>query len=121
MSAYHCINIASLLVNDTNVVVAMSVSIGEWLNNFLIEALLPSKTSAALCAEVVTAFKTKEKRYISCLPGTVGRFVRIRMNGMKPGNLSLCEVEVYGGKSHIYVYILYILYIYIYIYIYIYT
>ena len=75
---------------------------GDDLHGFVIEALLPPMSSAALCAEVGPALKTGEKKPIKCYPGTIGRIVRIRMTGTKPGTLTLCEVEVHGSKHHLF-------------------
>ena len=67
------------------------------LGDFVIDALRPSESesSRAICEEVGPAFKLYEKKLIRCRPDTIGSILRIRKN--KPGRLSLCEVEVFGG------------------------
>ena len=65
--------------------------------DFVIEVLLSTNSPASVCEEIKTAFKTNESRHIGCRLGSVGRFVRIRMTGTKRRELTLCEVEVYGG------------------------
>ena len=67
------------------------------LGDFVIDALRPSESesSKAICEEVGPALKLHEKKLFRCRPDTIGSVVRIRKN--KPGRLSLCEVEVYGG------------------------
>ena len=70
---------------------------GEKLYDFVIEAQLSRNSPASVCEEITTALKTNETRHIGCRLGSVGRIVRIRMNGTKSRPLTLCEVEVYGG------------------------
>ena len=67
------------------------------LGDFVIDALRPSESEStkAICEEVGPALKLHEMRTIPCRLDTIGSVVRIRKN--KPGRLTLCEVEVYGG------------------------
>lgn len=67
------------------------------LHDFVIEAFRPTDSSVAMCNEVGPALKLHERKPVPCRPGTVGSIVRIRM--IKPGTLTVCEVEVYGGKT----------------------
>ena len=79
--------------------------IGEELRNYVVEALLPPLSSAALCSKQGSRlYKSNGNRLIVCNPGTVGRIVRIRSLDKTTGSLTLCEVEVYTGmhKFHIY-------------------
>ena len=79
--------------------------IGEELRNYVVEAILPPLSSAALCSQQGSRlYKANGNRKIVCHPGTVGRIVRIRSLDKTTGTLTLCEVKVYTGmhKFHIY-------------------
>ena len=85
--------------------VCVTCGIGELLRNYVVEALLPPLSSAALCAKVGgKIYDAKAKRYVRCNQGTVGRIVRIRSEDWHKGTLMLCEVEVYGGKHKLNIY-----------------
>ena len=47
---------------------------------------------------VLDALSAGEFRDVHCVSHYIGRFVAIRLNN--PGYLTICELEVYGGKIH---------------------
>jgi len=84
-------------ITFTSCTFALHFCVGE-LRNYLVEALLPPLSSAALCADMGSVPKGNSlKRTITCQPGTIGRLVRIKIPELS--QLVLCEVEVYGGKN----------------------
>ena len=78
---------------------------GEELRNYVVEALLPPLSSAALCSKRGSGLvKPNGNIIVECNPGTVGRIVRIRSIDNTAGTLTLCEVEVYSGMHKFNIY-----------------
>jgi hypothetical protein len=57
-------------------------------------------TMVRICNVVDKAMRPFEFKKLKCRPGSVGSVVRIYKT--IPGRLSVCEVEVYGGKTTYY-------------------
>ena len=59
-------------------------------------------TSYMMCAEVPGAVEAGATVRLKCAPGTMGRFVVVRIEGENEA-LTMCEVQVYGVLSTLHV------------------
>ena len=66
--------------------------------SFEIQILLG--TMVSICNVVDKAMRPFEFKAVKCRPGSVGSVVRIYKT--IPGSFTICEVEVYGGKTTFY-------------------
>jgi len=65
-----------------------------------LEAQVLLGTMVSICYFVDKPMRPFEFKSLKCRPGSVGSVVRIYKT--IPGNLTICEVEVYGGKTTFY-------------------
>ena len=59
------------------------------------KVVVPSVTNYPLCGTYPGTAGAGEKVQITCLPGTVGRYLIVQLKGKNA--LTLCEVQVFGG------------------------